>query len=280
MTRLNEIVGGPVMEWISANKGVVKTIGAIIAAVAGINLVGAAFAGVAFAILTTGLSLIPVWKTLKMIGGVFPLIARGFAMIGAVAAANPVGATIAAIAVGALLIYKYWGPLSSFVSTLWNGITATVSNAAVAISSTVSTGFAQVGAAFQAAWEPIRSYFRALWDDMMGVVSRAVDWISSKISGMGAAFSSFGSSFSFGGGGSKTPASSPSVNRTPPPVPQMATGGRLASSPNTYHQTFNIKQEPGQSSDELAKKIVARMKSQDQAEKRGRMFDPVIAGAY
>jgi TP901 family phage tail tape measure protein len=292
MAKLNEIVGGPVMTWIEKNKEVVKGIGAIIAAVAGINLVGAAFAGVAFAALTTGLSLIPVWKSLKLIGGVFPLIARGFAMIGAAAMANPIGATIAAIAVGALLIYKYWGPLSAFATKLWDGITTTVTSAVETIGSTVSNGFATVGEKFRAAWEPIRNYFRSLWDDLMGIVSRAVEWISSKISAMGSAFSSLGSSFSLGGsvkppakqssfdGGSAPLPSAPSGNRAPPPVPQMATARSSVSQSNTYNQTFNIKQEPGQSSDDLANKVVAKMKARDQAEKRGRMFDPVIAGAY
>lgn len=234
-----------------------------------------------------------------------PLIGRAFAGVAAIFAANPIGATITAIAVGALLVYKYWSPLSSFFSSLWGGIsrtvsfafegiTETISSGISSINSMVSSGFSKVGAAFRAAWEPIRGYFSSLWADLMGMVGRAIDWITAKIASMGSAISGLKNSFSFGdfgapvqkesfsvGGGSRAPAlKTPGGVRTPPPAPPVMSARNSVSQSATYHQTFQINQQPGQSSDELAKQIVAKMKARDHAERRGRMFDPVIAGAY
>jgi TP901 family phage tail tape measure protein len=58
-----------------------------------------------------------------------PILAAGLGMVGsalsyitAVLIANPIGATIAAIALAALLIYKYWEPLKSYFVGLWENI--------------------------------------------------------------------------------------------------------------------------------------------------------------
>lgn len=274
---------------------VMVTIGGLAILGTTVLTVGAALAGIGWASTFAASGWLAISKVGSVLGSVvFPLVARGLAMIGAAAMANPIGATIAAIAVGALLIYKYWGPLSSFMVNLWNGISATVSGAVETIRSTVSTGFTNVGAAFRAAWEPIRGYFASLWADLMGMVSNAIEWISSKIASMGSAISGLKNSFSFGGfggsvekesfsvgGGSRAPAlHSPGGTRTPPPPPPVMSARNTVSQSATYHQTFNIHQQPGQSSDDLAQKVIAKMKSREASERRGRMFDPVIAGNY
>lgn len=53
---------------------------------------------------------------------------------------NPIGLAIAGIAGAALLIYKYWEPISGFFSGLWSGLTA---------------GLAPVGAAIESALAPL-----------------------------------------------------------------------------------------------------------------------------
>jgi len=361
-----EPVLGKIEAFIKNNKALV---GSVMVAIGGLAVlgtailtVGAALAGIGWASTFAASGWLALSKVGSILGSVvFPLVARGFAMIGAAAMANPIGATIAAIAVGALLIYKYWEPISSFMVNLWNGISSTVSSALEIIRSTISTaftsvgatvssavetirstvsgGFANVGAAFRAAWEPIRGwfssfwtdissattnsvaairsalasgflavgsifraawepirgYFSGLWNDLMGIVSRAIEWITSKVASMGAAISGLKNSFSFGGdfsapvqkesfsvgGGSRAPAlHSPGGSRTPPPPPPTMSARNSVSQSATYHQTFQINQQPGQSADDLAKKIVAKMKARDDADRRGRMFDPVIAGNY
>ncbi|PIQ23508.1 phage tail tape measure protein [bacterium (Candidatus Blackallbacteria) CG17_big_fil_post_rev_8_21_14_2_50_48_46] len=49
-------------------------------------------------------------------------VAVGFRAMGLAALANPVGIAIAAIAVGAVLVFKYWKPISGFFKGLWHGL--------------------------------------------------------------------------------------------------------------------------------------------------------------
>jgi len=56
---------------------------------------------------------------------------------------NPLGIGIAAIALGALLIYKYWGPIKEFFSGLWSGISIAAGPALQAMLGAIK-GFATV----------------------------------------------------------------------------------------------------------------------------------------
>jgi len=312
-----EPVLGKIENFIKNNRDLVGsamvTIGGLAILGTTILTVGAALAGIGWASTFVAGGWVTLAGIASRLGSVIsilatatiPMIGRAFAGIGAIFAANPIGATITAIAIAGLLIYRYWEPLTGFVSRVWSSISTTigaalesakavVSSGIEAINAMVSTGFSKVGAVFRAAWEPIRGYFASLWADLMGMVSNAIEWISSKIASMGSAISGLKNSFSFGGfggsvekesfsvgGGSRAPAiHSPGGTRTPPPPPPVMSARNTVSQSATYHQTFQINQQPGQSSDDLAKKIVARMKARDDADRRGRMFDPVIAGNY
>lgn len=74
---------------------------------------------------------IPMLNPLKGIPAVLGLLKGGFiAAAGAVKSfglallANPMGLVIGALVVGAVLIYKYWGPVKDFLAGLWDGFSA------------------------------------------------------------------------------------------------------------------------------------------------------------
>jgi hypothetical protein len=58
-----------------------------------------------------------------------PMVAAGIKGIGLALAANPIGLIVTGIAGAALLVYKYWEPISGFFSNLWEGITTNAGKA-------------------------------------------------------------------------------------------------------------------------------------------------------
>lgn len=101
-----------------------------------VNTIKAAFAKIAASKLAGGLvngliRFIPMLNPLKGIPAVLGLLKGGFiAAAGAVKSfglallANPMGLVIGALVVGAVLIYKYWGPVKDFLAGLWDGFSA------------------------------------------------------------------------------------------------------------------------------------------------------------
>lgn len=256
MTRLEtfiennrELVGNTMM--------VVGALGALGTAV---FAVGAAIAGLA-------------WAGTYIIGGLVMLKA---AIVGISAAlvANPIGAAIAGIAVAGLLIYQYWGPIKAWAVEFWASITATTTKGIDAVKNMMATGWAAAGALFRSAWEPIRDWFKALWQDMIATVTSAVEWISSKLQWIGQTWGATKQMF----GGSAAPSSAPGM--TPPTPPPMATARAGSNQSNTYNNEIKITQNPGESSAELADRIVKRIKQRDATDRRGIMFDSAMAGAY
>lgn len=53
---------------------------------------------------------------------VLPMIMTGFKAVSALIAANPIGATITALAIGAFLVIKYWTPIKAFFVNLWETV--------------------------------------------------------------------------------------------------------------------------------------------------------------
>jgi len=94
-------------------------IAGVVTVVGGLMLAIAAVLG-PFAILKFTLAVLPikgmaVFSMLKTIG-------TGLLWLGRLLFMNPLGLAITALAVGALLIYKYWSPIKTFFVGLWDGI--------------------------------------------------------------------------------------------------------------------------------------------------------------
>ncbi|QDQ87648.1 phage tail tape measure protein [Alcaligenaceae bacterium SJ-26] len=96
-------------------------------------------------------------NVLKMVGQALLFIARAALM-------NPVGLLIMGIIAAAVLIYKYWEPISSFFSGLWDRITATFEQAKQAVMSRMIEAFqGGIGgiAALLLDWSPIGLFYQA-----------------------------------------------------------------------------------------------------------------------
>lgn len=81
--------------------------------------------------------------------------ALGIRSIGLAAMANPVGFIIAGIAVAALLIYKYWGPIKGFFSGLWSVLKQGIKD--------VSPAFKEALKPVAPMIDPIIDVVKALW---------------------------------------------------------------------------------------------------------------------
>lgn len=132
---LASVIGG-VKNWIAENPElagqIVKTaagLGILMAAMGGITLALASILG-PFAMVRYGMALFGI-KGAGLAGTLFnlgknalPMVATGLRILGAAAVANPIGAIIMAIALGAALIYANWGTVGPYFLGLWAEIKA------------------------------------------------------------------------------------------------------------------------------------------------------------
>ena len=79
---------------------------------------------------------------------------------------NPIGAIIAAIAVAALLIYKYWEPIKAFFVGVWQGFR----EAFAPIGQLITGIFSDVG--------QVLSPIKPLWDGIASVLGKVWGWVS------------------------------------------------------------------------------------------------------
>lgn len=122
-------------------------------------------------------------------------------------------------------------------------------------------------------WEPIKAWWQSLWSDMLATITSAETWIMSKIQTIGNAWASVKSAFSFGG--SATTTQSAPTPPAPPTVPS-----RSGSQSSVVNNDIKITQNAGENSEDLANRIVKKMKHNDKADKRSNMYDSAMAGAY
>lgn len=81
--------------------------------------------------------------------GAVPLLGAGIKWLTGLVIANPIGAAIAGIAVAALLIYRYWGPIKALFGGLWGEIKAAFGG-----------GLAGIGALILN-WSPLGLFYQA-----------------------------------------------------------------------------------------------------------------------
>lgn len=94
---------------------------------------------------------------LKLLGAAFNGIGTAIMWAGRALLMNPLGIGISAIALGAVLIYKYWGPIKEFFAGLWSGISTAA------------------GPALQPLWNAFKSFATVL----SPVFGWAIDTVSS-----------------------------------------------------------------------------------------------------
>lgn len=111
---------------------------------------------------------------LRMVGMAIMFIGRALLM-------NPIGLLITAIAGAAFLIYKYWGPITTFFSGLWEGIKSAFSAAIVWFMALPNT-FATFGAnLISGLINGITNGLGAVKDAITNVASSTIGWFKEKL---------------------------------------------------------------------------------------------------
>lgn len=135
---LADIVGA-VKEWVVANPALVGTLVKVAAILAIVVAAGGAItmalAGILgpIAMVRYGMTLFGIKgaglaSLLARLGAsVLPLVTGAISALGKAILLNPIGAAIAAIAIAALLIWKYWEPIKAFFLGLWQEVQAAFS---------------------------------------------------------------------------------------------------------------------------------------------------------
>lgn len=165
---LADIVGG-VKNWIAANPQLTGTLvkaaaimAVVIAAGGAITLALASIIG-PLAMVRYGFAILGIrggglLRMLSALGStVLPLVGKGLLFIGRALLMNPIGLAVTAIAGAAILIYKYWEPISEFFSGLWDKIAAVFKTALEAILAFMTGWWGNITAKFTDALDGIKS---------------------------------------------------------------------------------------------------------------------------
>ncbi|QRY30563.1 phage tail protein [Variovorax sp. PDNC026] len=99
-------------------------------------------------------------RVLGLVATGFRLVGTALLWIGRALLMNPIGLVITAIAVAAFLIYKYWGPISTFFSGLWERAKAAFDEFWQYLGGSFPAALGTLGALI-ANWSPIGLFYQA-----------------------------------------------------------------------------------------------------------------------
>jgi len=94
---------------------------------------------------------------------ILPIVATGIRAVGVAMAANPIGVTIAGIALAAGLIYEYWTPITGFFKSLWGGITSIFSRVSAWIGKTITHPI-----------DVLKNTLGSAWNSLFGASSKPI----------------------------------------------------------------------------------------------------------
>lgn len=192
----------------------------------------------------------------SMAARAIPVAIAGIKSLGIALMTTPVGLIISGIALAAGLIIANWDRIGPWFAGLWNGITGLFSKGWAMIQSVFS--FSPLGLVMKA-WQPM------------------LDWISDKVGWIGDAFSSI-SGF-FGGDDERSTGSSARQVGVAATVSAAVAATPVAAQPaatpisqqNQY--TISIQQQPGENSNELAERVMQRIREREAVTRAGAQYD-------
>lgn len=270
-------------------------IGGLLSSYAGYTLLAAKFGG-----------------TWTMVGRVFTTLLTPIRMLGnavlwlgrAIFVAiveNPIGAAITAavivLAGAAYEIYRHWGGFKAFFVKLWADVKGIFGGEIQFIKGLLSGDLTQavegVKKVFAGLWTFVSDVFKGIGDGIKTVVDDVKSVLHLKSGGAealvnpavagGGKAASLGAALGsgiFGNKGASAAPGAPAIqwNTGAPPAPAMASAGGNAS---VVHQdqrqvTITIQQRPGESSDDLAKRVARELQKNGGVQQRGMLAD----GAY
>lgn len=246
--------------------GIASTIGTVTQAVAGLLggfdnlgiLIGLVFSAKAIAsVITFGVAMGKTAAGLAMLATGATTAAGAFKALGVALISNPIGLIVAGIAGSIFLIYKYWEPISEFVSNL----------------------FSAVGDKLAGAWDNIKSIFswspmetiRAGWDSAIGYIKNKIDFL-------GGAMNKVRSFFGFGGERGEIDAiqSSPQAQQTIAAVAPQRQSNANAGAKIDNRFDITITTQPGQD----ARQIVDELERRQRERERSALYDQGLSYGY
>lgn len=171
-----------VERWVKANPQLTKT---ILMAVAGLAALNLATSGVAFLIggaaravstLATGFS--SLLKVVRWLGPAFSFLGSVIRVVTMIMMTNPILLIITLIAVAALLIYKYWGPIKEFFIWLWGKIKEIFWKVVDWIKEWGLAIIAPVTLIYKY-WDQIVAFFTDIWEKTKARFNLFVDYVKS-----------------------------------------------------------------------------------------------------
>lgn len=158
-----------VTQWVQANPELAYTVLKVVAGLAAMATVfGTVTLGLAsllgpfamfrYALALTSIKGVSAFGMLWRLGKVaLPIVGQAILWIGRALMMNPIGLAITAIALAALLIYKYWDPIKAYVMSLWAEIKAGFDGGLVGILGLIAN-FSPIGM-FYRAFAAVMNYF-------------------------------------------------------------------------------------------------------------------------
>ena len=159
-----------VKDWVKANPGLTAAIFKTAAGLAmlltvggGITVMLASFLGpfamVRYAMTLFGIKSLGAVAAFKGLGGVLLWVGKAILFVGRALLMNPIGLAVTAIAAAVYLIYRNWGPISTFFLGLWAEIKAGFSGGLTGIAALI-LNFSPLGL-FYRAFAAVMNYFGA-----------------------------------------------------------------------------------------------------------------------
>lgn len=115
-------------------------------------------------------------KALAVLRTAFTLITAATRIMTASMLLNPVGLVIAAIAAGALLIIKYWGPISAWFAKMWERIRPTFMRFAAFVQRLFLSNLSPIGLIIRH-WDKLEPFFAGMWEGIKGIFSGALAFL-------------------------------------------------------------------------------------------------------
>lgn len=177
-------------------------------------------------------------------------------------AANPIGMVVSGVAAFAALaytVYENWAPIS-----LWIGerVFTPIASAADKTKTLVGNAFAVAARTVKALWEPVMTWFA----EKFAWIGQSIAWVKDIFN------QSANASMRPVGATQKSPFGA-TASATAPLPGNIATP-KGAQNVNTHNNTtINVQQKTGENSQDLAKRVAAEIKRQENSDKRRALHD-------
>lgn len=197
---------------------------------------------------------------MTMVKGAIPVAIAGIRMLGVAVMANPIGAIIGGIALAAGLIIANWGKIGPWFSGLWDRI-----------SGRFGKGWEMIKKVFS--FSPLGLIMKA-WQPMLNWVAEKAGWIGDLMGSVTGWFGGDDDNKGNGGAG-KTARQVGVASAVSAAVAATPVAAQPANAPITQQNayTISIQQQPGENSNELAERVMQRIREREAMNRQSAQYD-------